>query len=146
MLLRLGPDFQQDVADLPAHLLVAVLRITSCPFLFLGNSVGSSFAVTGLARDASRVLPLVLASAVTALMVGAMPRAGGQVILRAAVSAEDVLRAFDVLLVDGHRLGNRHLNVEAVVPAAKRCSWPVVLHGNEPYGADVQPFEGLVRP
>ena len=67
-------------------------------------------------------------------------------ILRAAVSAEDVLRAFDVLLVDGHRLGNRHLNVEAVVSAAKRCSWPVVLHGNEPYGADVQPFEGLVRP
>ena len=36
-------------------------------------------------------------------------------------------------------------NVEAVLPALEWRTWAVVLHWNESYGADVQPFEGPAR-
>ena len=70
-----------------------------------------------------------------------MSRADGKVVLGAAVGAEDVCGVFDVNVLDGYGLWYCDLDVEAVVPAAKRCSGAVVLHGDESYGADVQEFE-----
>ena len=73
-----------------------------------------------------------------------MPRADGKVVLGAAVGAEDVCRVFDVDVLDGYGLWHCDLDVEAVVPAGKRCSGTVVLHGDQLYGAYVQEFEVAV--
>ena len=51
----------------------------------------------------------------------------------------------DVQFFEGHRLGHQYLNVEAVLPALEWRTWAVVLHWNESYGVDVQPFEGPAR-
>ena len=73
--------------------------------------------------------------------MGAVPRADGKVFLGAAVGAEDVCGVFDVDVLDGYGPWHCDLDVEAVVPAGKRCSGAIVFHGDQLYGADVQEFE-----
>ena len=69
---HLGPGFQQDVAYLPAHLLVAPLCVTLCSLPVLGDSVAPSLTVAGLAGDVALVFPLPVPTPCTALMVGEM--------------------------------------------------------------------------
>ena len=88
----LGWGFQQDVADPAAYLLVAALGVTSCPLPISGDSVAAAFAVPGLACDVSLVLAFSVASSCAAPVVGTMAEAYGQVVLRAPVGAEDVIR------------------------------------------------------
>ena len=104
-----------------------------------------ALAVTGLARDVTLVLTLLVASSTAALMMGAVARTDCQMVLGAAIRAEDVLGALDVQFFEGHRLWYQYLNVEAILPALEWRTWAVVLHRNESYGADVQPFEGPAR-
>ena len=106
--------------------------------------MAASFAVARLAREVALVLALPVAAAFTALVVGAMARADGGVVLRAPVSTENVLRFLDVQLFEGHRFRHSDLNVKAVAPLVQRRSWTVALRRNEPNGADVQPFQGRV--
>ena len=141
---HLGLGCQQDVADLTAHLLVAQLSVTACPFLIFGNSVSSSFAVTGLARDVSLVLPFSVATPCAAGVMDTMSRADGQVVLRAPVSGEDVLGFPDVQFFEGHRFRYGDLDVQAVAATVKRRARVVVLRRNQAYRAHVQPFQGLV--
>ena len=124
---HLGLGFQQDVSDLPVHLLFAPLGVTMCPPSVFGDGVSPSFVVTGLAPDTTLVLAFSDASSAAAL-----------------VGAENVLRTFDVQFFQWHGLGYRNLDVKAVVATAKRRSWAVVFDGNEPYGSDVQPFRGFL--
>ena len=99
---HLGLGFQQDFADLLAHLLVAPLGVASCPLLVFHDSVSSSsFAVTGLARDMSLKRAFSVATPCAASVVRAVSGADGQVILCASVCAEDVLGTFS-LDVDSH--------------------------------------------
>ncbi len=103
--------------DLAADVLISALDVTSCPFTVLGDSVAPAFAVARLARDmALMVLPSAPAL-LAAGVVRTMARADGEVVLRAAVSAEDVLGRLDVQFLQGHRLGQRHLDMQAVMAA-----------------------------
>ena len=116
----------------PAHLLVASLGVTSCSFSIFGDGVSASLAVTRLARDVSLMLAFSVATPCAASVVCAVSGADGQVILRAPVCAENVLRFLDVQLFEGHRFRYGDLDVQAVVPAVKWRAQAVCLHGNEP--------------
>ena len=67
---HLGLGFQEDVADLPAHFLVAPLGVAPCSLSVFGNSVPSTLAITWLARDVALVFALLVAASATALVVG----------------------------------------------------------------------------
>ena len=114
---HLGLGFQQDLADLLSHLLVAPLDVTPCSFSVFGDGVSASFAVTGLAGDVSLMLAFSVASSAAALMVRSVSGADGQVILRAPVCAEDVLGTLDVQFFQRHWLWYGDLDVEAVAAA-----------------------------
>ena len=82
-----------------------------------GDGVLAALAVTRLAGDVALVLALFIAASSTALVVGAVPGANGEVVLGAAVGADDVLWALDDQFCNGRRLRYADLGVEAVVPA-----------------------------
>ena len=106
-----GLCFEQDVADLPAHVLVAGLGVTSTSFMGLRDGMASAFAVTGLAGDVALVIALLATASATALMVCTVAGAGGHVVLGAAVGTEDILRALDDQFSEGRRLGCADLDV-----------------------------------
>ena len=87
---------------------------------------------TGIAHDVSLVLAFSIAPPCAASVVCSMSGADGQVVLRAAVCAENVLGFLDVQIFEGHRLWYGDLDVKAVVPSVKRRSWAVVLYWDEP--------------
>ena len=61
-------------------------------------------AVTGLARDVTLVLTLLVASSTATPMVCSAAGTDGQVVLGAAVGADDALCVMDVQFLEGHRL------------------------------------------
>ena len=61
-----------------------------------------------------------------------MSGADSQVVLRASVCAENVLRLLDVEFFEGHGLWHSDLDVEAIAPSVQRRARAVVLYGNQP--------------
>ena len=123
---HLGLGVEQDFADLPTHFLIAALGVAAGLLPMLGNSMETSFAVTGFAGDVALMLASLLALLLCSRVVGAVSRAECQVVLAAAVGAENVFRLLDVQVLDGRRLGYGDLHVQAVMPAVQWCPWSVV--------------------
>ena len=100
---HLGLGFQQNSADLSSHLWVPPPGAASCPFSVLGDSVVSSFAVTRIGRHVSLVIPFSVATPCAASVVRSMSGADSQVVLRASVCVENVLRFLHVQSCEGVR-------------------------------------------
>ena len=120
------------MSQIPAsHFLVAGLCVTSATLTVFGDGVSSSLAAFWFARDVLLVLAPLVASSAAALVVGAVSRADGEVVLGATVGAENVLGAFYAELFEGHRLWYCDPYVKAVAAAAKRRAWAVVFDWNK---------------
>lgn len=94
-----------------------------------------SLAVAGFARDVSLVFALLIVAMPATLVLGTMARAHDQMGFGSAVSTNGVFWASNVQSFQGRWLSYGDLEVGAVVPAAGRCSWAVVLDEHGPYGA-----------
>ena len=139
---RLGLGFQQDVADLPPHLLVATLGVAACLFPMFGYGVAAAFAVSGLAGEVVRVFAAPLALLPAVRVVGPCTVAERSMVLATAVGAENVIGTLDVRVFQRRGVGFPDLDMETVMPLFQPDAMAVLLDWHQPYGAYVQLIQG----